>query len=231
MADVYDPLPGAEAAATSAATPGPMGDIAGRWRDWMQDPGNRASLMQFGITLMQPLGYGQNAVSKFGEALGAGGEAAARREALDIKQQEAASKADLRESQALRAESGAREAAGTAEARRQVAEAATSKAETAAQNLTLQEALRGHTTAATLAKEYYNAKLLYPNLTEEDFMKSVQKFTPQSTMRPGAAKPGAPAAGAAGAPKEGEVREFQLRDGTRGKGIFKDGRWQPYSGQ
>ena len=60
--------------------------------------------------MSQPAAWGQNAFAQLGSAVGAGGEAVGRVEAMDIKKQEADSKAALREAQAQMAETRSREA-------------------------------------------------------------------------------------------------------------------------
>ncbi|HEY0724516.1 MAG TPA: hypothetical protein VGD41_11100, partial [Pyrinomonadaceae bacterium] len=60
----------------------PGSDVAGQWRNWIGDPSNRAALMQFGISLMQPIAPGQNTLGHVGEALGSAGEAVARKRAI-----------------------------------------------------------------------------------------------------------------------------------------------------
>lgn len=101
-------------------TPEQQGDLATRWRGFLADPESRASLMQFGLQLSQPVALGQNTLGHIGQAVGAGGEAATRVRAEDRLEAESArkerdtdSRAELRSAQADSA--GAR--AGTAEAR------------------------------------------------------------------------------------------------------------------
>lgn len=91
-----------QAPAQSAQT-----DYAGQWRGWLSDPGNRAALMQFGISLMQPIAPGQTPIGHFGSALGSAGEAISRREKQDLAEAEVGSKAQLRESAAQLAETRA----------------------------------------------------------------------------------------------------------------------------
>ena len=160
-------------------TQGQGSDVAGMWRNWIGDPSNRAALMQFGISLMQPISPGQNTLGHVGEALGSAGEAVARKRAIDLKEQEAASKADLREAQAIRSEAGARELSGTAAAREAGAEAKLRQVDTAGQMLTLREALGSQKTGHDLAKAFYEAKLINPSLTLEEYKKTVGEFTPK----------------------------------------------------
>jgi len=88
-------------------TPEQQSDLAGQWRSWMANDNNRAALMQFGVSMMSPMGFGQNPTGHIGQALGSVGELGSRREASDLKRQEADSKQDLRASQAQLAESRA----------------------------------------------------------------------------------------------------------------------------
>lgn len=88
-------------------SPEQQSDLAGQWRNWIANENNRAALMQFGVGLMQPMGFGQNVAGHVGQAIGGVGELASRRQAADLKQQEADSKADLRTAQASVAEARA----------------------------------------------------------------------------------------------------------------------------
>lgn len=65
---------------------------SGQWDDWLNRPGNRSALLQMGLQLMQPVGIGQTAGGAIAQGIGAGGEAVARGEAEDLKQQMADSK-------------------------------------------------------------------------------------------------------------------------------------------
>lgn len=79
MADVGDALTGGQVDPATAA--------AG-WDDWLQRPGNRTALLQIGLNLMQPPGFGQTVAGQVGQAIGAGGEAQARVAAQDLKEQQ-----------------------------------------------------------------------------------------------------------------------------------------------
>lgn len=74
--------------------------LADQWRGWMADPHNRASLIQFGLALSQPISAGQNIGGHIGQALGAGGEASDRVTAAQQREEELASKQELRTAQA-----------------------------------------------------------------------------------------------------------------------------------
>lgn len=72
----------------------------------MADPHNRASIIQFGLALSQPIPAGQNVGGQFGQAIGQAGEAAQRvteeqhrQTAEEQRQQEITSKEDLRRAQ------------------------------------------------------------------------------------------------------------------------------------
>lgn len=75
------------------------------------NPKVQAGLLQGGLSLMQPMAWGDNVTSFLGRAIGSGAEAAQRQEAEDIKQQEASSKEDLRTAQAGAAEARSNTAA------------------------------------------------------------------------------------------------------------------------
>lgn len=87
--------------------------LAGQWMNFMNDPRGRAALLSFGTQMMQPMNFGQTPVGQIGASLGAAGEGAMNQEKLDLAQQEAASKQDLRGAQAEAAVARA----GAAEAR------------------------------------------------------------------------------------------------------------------
>lgn len=88
-------------------TPEQQSDIAGQWRNWFADSNNRAALMQFGVSMMQPVGLGQSPAGHIGQALGQTGEALTRRSEFDRKDRELESKDELRGAQATLAESRA----------------------------------------------------------------------------------------------------------------------------
>src|SRR5258705_3301584 len=73
----------------------------------MANENNKAALLQFGVSMMQPVGLGQSPMGHVGEAIGGAGEAMTRRGDINRKDEEAASKADLRTAQATVAEARA----------------------------------------------------------------------------------------------------------------------------
>lgn len=87
--------------------------LAEEWRGWIGNPRNQAAMMQFGVALSQPISAGQNRMGHIGQAFGQAGEASDRVLAQQMKEEELASKQDLRTAQADLA--GAR--AGAAETR------------------------------------------------------------------------------------------------------------------
>lgn len=131
MADQYDdpnapaPLvPGQGAPKDTAPPPEQTAGIADQWRGWIGDPHNRAAMIQFGLALSQPISAGQNVGGHFGQALGQAGEASDRVTAEQQREEELASKQELRGAQADAADAraGARAAGlGTAEARLELA--------------------------------------------------------------------------------------------------------------
>lgn len=113
-----------DAYSTQGITPQekPKDDLAGQWRQWIDDPGNKAALMQFGIALSQPVGLGQNTMGHIGGALGQAGAASDRiseeeRAAAEQKRKEAEtdSKGVAREAAATNAETRANAAAQRAQ--------------------------------------------------------------------------------------------------------------------
>lgn len=171
-------------------------DVAGAWRNWLGDPSNRAALMQFGISLMQPMPVGQNAIGHFGTALGSAGEAMDRQRAMALKEREATSKQDLREAQA-----------GNAESR---AIAAQQNLELQGQNLDLKRMLGVMERSTKLQDAYQKAKLLDPNLTLEKFMKENRQMIELSA----AMERGGGTAPAAKKPNIGDiVRGYRYKGG------------------
>lgn len=154
-------------------------DMAGAWRNWLSDPDNRAALMQFGISLMQPVAVGQTPLGHFGQALGSAGETLDRRKAMALKEQEASSKQDLREAQASNAETRAA--------------AAMSNLGLQSENLDLKRMLGVMERSTKLQDAYQKAKLLDPNLTLEKFMQENRQLIALSAAqdRGGATSPGA----------------------------------------
>lgn len=59
-------------------TPEQQLDLAGQWRNWINEPGNRAALLQTGLALMQPQGIGQTGPGQVAGAIGQGAEAGQR---------------------------------------------------------------------------------------------------------------------------------------------------------
>lgn len=112
MVDLTNPLGGlvpAQQGPEVIPNPSPeqQSDIAGQWKNWMANEGNRAALMQFGIAMMQPVGLGQTPLGHFGQAVGSVGELGTRREEAERKERELSSKEELRSAQAQVAEARA----------------------------------------------------------------------------------------------------------------------------
>ena len=122
-----------------------VGAIADEWRNWMQEPGNRSSLMQFGIQLMQPIGLGQTVAGHFGQALGAAGEAGDRVTAQELAERKVTREEKTADSQAQLRGSQAETAAHRADSYRLGQEAAAVRAEAAKQRA-------AHSVALTEAK-------------------------------------------------------------------------------
>jgi len=81
---------------------GGMMDLAGRWNTWMDNPSNRAALMQFGIGMLTPMA-GMSGLWQAGFALGHAGEAAASVQKQEREQQALEQKGELQQAQAERA--------------------------------------------------------------------------------------------------------------------------------
>lgn len=80
-----------------------------KWGDWIDQPSNRAALMQFGIAMLQPVKGGEGGLlGHAANSLGEAGEAAGRVQEQARRETETESKADLREAAARTAEERAR---------------------------------------------------------------------------------------------------------------------------
>lgn len=88
--DASSDLPGAET----------FSKLQDEWNTFLNQPSGRAALLTAGLAMMQPPSFGDTPVSQVGRAIGAAGETLARTEAMDLRQQEAGSKAELRSAQA-----------------------------------------------------------------------------------------------------------------------------------
>jgi hypothetical protein len=138
-------------------------DVQGAWKSWMGDEKNRAALMQFGLALTQPMGWGQNNIGHIGSALGQAGEAAGRQEAAQLKMDSEGSKSTLREAQA-----------GAAESRANVAVERSSlgadKLQLERERLDMQRGQGNQKYATALMKQFEDAKVFNPKLTLEEYM-------------------------------------------------------------
>lgn len=88
---------------TPNPTPEQQSEIAGAWKNWLGDARNRSAMMQFGISMMQPVGIGQTFAGHVGQALGSVGELAGRQEAMDLKAQETDNRTQLAEARSTAA--------------------------------------------------------------------------------------------------------------------------------
>lgn len=203
-------------------------DLAGQWRSWIDAPGNRAALLQFGISLMQPMGYGQNALGHVGQALGSAGEAVQRQRGQQLKEEEAASKMDLRAAQAERAEAGAR-VAGMG------SEVAAERARIAQEQLQLRQAIDPVQRARELEKDRQEANLKrsvlgLPELSEEAYFKSIERTA--RAIRGSQGSQGVGGGGVSQQFQEGQIYPIRGRDGTVKRMRFLGGdpkdqsRWQ-----
>lgn len=138
---MYDP--GEDPTAGLPPDPTQTQAIASQWEAFLgrlgqaaQNPNVLAAGVGFGTSLMAPRSFGDNATSQIGRAIGSGAETINRREAMDIKQQEADSKQDLRGAQADAATARSQAAASgvnTAEARLALRESEMSQRRTLAE--------------------------------------------------------------------------------------------------
>lgn len=93
--------PGATADPTAGiADPAQYENLVGQWNEFLADPRGRGALLQAGLTMMQPRGFGDTVTGQVGRAIGSGGEAIGRVEAADRANLEASSRQELRGAQA-----------------------------------------------------------------------------------------------------------------------------------
>lgn len=90
--DTTDPLAG-------IADPNTYAKVRGEWDSFIGNPQGRAALLSTGLALMQPPSFGDTPMSQIGRAIGAAGQSATANQAMDLKEAEAGSKADLRMAQ------------------------------------------------------------------------------------------------------------------------------------
>lgn len=75
----------------------PQKEQPGSWTDWMTKPENQAAFIQMGAALMQPIGFGQTMSGHVGQAIGEGGEALTRNQAVQRAESKDARAADIEE--------------------------------------------------------------------------------------------------------------------------------------
>lgn len=150
--DPNAPLP-AEAQPSSQQDAQP--DQAGAWRSWMANPDNRTSLIQFGLALAAPMGYGETPLSHIAGAVGQAGEAATRSQ--ELRRKDELSEANLATKQAQLESTATR------------AGAAASNISNQAEKLQLQQQLGQLQRGTDMYKQYQAAKLLDPTLTPQRF--------------------------------------------------------------
>lgn len=98
-------------------TPEQQGGLMQQWKQTLADPAARAAIMQFGLQLSQPTALGQNRLGHIGQAVGAGGEAAARvqaNERADVEQARKGQETDSRVDSRIAAANVAEARANTA---------------------------------------------------------------------------------------------------------------------
>lgn len=92
MADQF--LDPEQAAPQAGAAPPPgvdSGGLAGAWRGFLQEPSNRAFMLQAGLAMMQPRPVGQSSLGHVANSLSQGGEAASSVQKADERRSEAES--------------------------------------------------------------------------------------------------------------------------------------------
>lgn len=94
---------------------GGFNSLKGQWDSFLDQPGAKTALLQFGINMMQPPSFGDTGISQVGRALGAAGEASTRQQEIERKEFETESKADLAGARADAATARAGQAGATQE--------------------------------------------------------------------------------------------------------------------
>lgn len=213
MSDVYGAQPPAQIPEEPAQSQ--VNDVAGAWRAWLTNPENRASMMQFGINMLQPIGVGQSQAGHFGSALGAAGEASDRVRDRDLARRKAEAEIQYKEERGNLAAERAYVAQGNLQLQQELLE--------------MRRMLGSSQRAAELEKRYSDAKLLDPTLKLEDFLKRNQQFIRAIQAQEGRAQGGSlPNAGVTGGatrapPQVGEIRDVTDKQGRPRRFRFKGG--------
>lgn len=113
MADPLSPFLPAAGALPGMET---FESLRSQWDSFLEQPGARTALMQFGVNMLQPPSFGDTPMSQLGRAVGAAGEATTRQGILDVKERESEAKTDLAEARAGAATARAGEAGARADA-------------------------------------------------------------------------------------------------------------------
>jgi hypothetical protein len=82
----------------------PAEDLTGGWNKWINKPNNRAALMQFGIAMLQPMGFGETGLGHLASSVGSAGEAHQNVTKEAQQAEKSSTEAELRESRARAAE-------------------------------------------------------------------------------------------------------------------------------
>ena len=181
-------------------------DYAGAWKSWITNPENRASMMQMGIALMQPIGLGQTPIGHFGQALGQGGEAADRVREQGNRDELSEARVRLNESRTENLETRAGAAAANIGLQQE--------------NLELKKLLGIFDRSAKMQEQYQKAKLLEPSLTPEQFVRQNRQFA----ILEGQSMGNTSAAG----PQQGQFKPGDVYKGYRYKGgpLDKQASWE-----
>lgn len=100
----------------SGVDPNTFGQLQSQWNTFLNSPQGQGALLSIGAGLAQPPAWGQSGFAHAMGSLAAGGEAIRTGEKMDLAQQEAASKQELRSATAMKAEAGASVAGANANA-------------------------------------------------------------------------------------------------------------------
>jgi hypothetical protein len=164
---------------------GQQNSVFDRWNSWIDKPGNRAAMMQFGIAMLQPMQPGESLLSHGANALGYAGEAENRVEQEAELRQQRESQEELRGAQANLAGARAETAGAQASARGLAANAAEDRLNFQRQNAGLQTLVR---LQPAYAKEKGDWELTHdptkePFMSFQDWMES-RGINPQSVTQP-----------------------------------------------
>lgn len=186
MAGLLDPFsPGPVNDPTAGVDPSTYTRVRQEWDSFLGNPQGRAALLSAGLALMQPPSFGDTPTSQIGRAIGAAGQSASANQAMDLKEREQESKADLRSAQAAAAEARAETAGARAGSSGARLELARERLESQQRQSLLGSRIRlsnmYQNYVKDIAKRNSDAKIYNPSATPEPVL-SMQDWISQNPM-------------------------------------------------